>query len=101
MIKSKFRQELEEAIKSRHSAVHPWSEAWTSGKLNRKLLGEWVKQHYHYVSYFSQWLGNIYANCQHEDVNSFLLENITEEEALKICAFTVQYCAIIYESITY
>ena len=28
-------------------------------------------------------------------------ENITENEALKICAFTVQYCSIIYESITH
>ena len=47
MAKSAFRQALEEAIEQRHSAVHPWSEAWTSGKLNRRLLGEWVKQHYH------------------------------------------------------
>jgi pyrroloquinoline-quinone synthase len=46
---SPFRQALEDAIKQRHSAVHPWSEAWTSGKLNRELLGEWVKQHFHYV----------------------------------------------------
>ena len=57
MAKSSFRLALEDAINQRHSAVHPWSEAWTSGKLNRTLLGEWVKQHYHYVSHFSEWLG--------------------------------------------
>ena len=28
-------------------------------------------------------------------------EIITEEEALKICAFTVHYCSIIYESINH
>ena len=39
MAKSAFRQALEEAIEQRHSAVHPWSEAWTSGKLDRRLLG--------------------------------------------------------------
>ncbi len=44
------------------------------------LLGEWVKQHYHYVSHFSEWLGTVYANCPHWDVQHFLLENMTEEE---------------------
>ena len=80
MAKSAFRLALEDAINQRHSAVHPWSEAWTSGKLNRPLLGEWVKQHYHYVSHFSEWLGTVYANCPHWDVQHFLLENMTEEE---------------------
>jgi pyrroloquinoline-quinone synthase len=82
MVKSVFRQALEEAIRQRHSAVHPWSEAWVSGKLDRHLLGEWVKQHYHYVSLFSQWLGAVYANCPHWDVQQFLLENINEEEGI-------------------
>lgn len=80
MAHSAFRLALEDAINQRHSAVHPWSEAWGSGKLNRKLLGEWVKQHYHYVSHFSEWLASVYANCPHWDVQHFLLENITEEE---------------------
>jgi pyrroloquinoline-quinone synthase len=82
MAKSAFRQALEDAIKQRHSAVHPWSEAWTSGKLNRHLLGEWVKQHFHYVSHFAQWLGTVYGNCPHWEVQQFLLENITEEEGM-------------------
>jgi pyrroloquinoline-quinone synthase len=82
MAKSAFRQALEEAIEQRHSAVHPWSEAWTSGKLNRRLLGEWMKQHYHYVSHFAEWVAVVYANCPHPDVQHFLLENVTEEEGL-------------------
>ena len=65
MAKSAFRQALEEAIEQRHSAVHPWSEAWTSGKLDRRLLGEWVKQHFHYVSHFAEWVAAVYANCPH------------------------------------
>jgi pyrroloquinoline-quinone synthase len=80
MTKSTFRLSLEEAINQRHSAVHPWSEAWTSGKLDRRLLGEWVKQHFHYVSHFSEWVAVVYANCPHWDVQHFLLENVTEEE---------------------
>ena len=82
MAKSAFRQALEEAIEQRHSAVHPWSEAWTSGKLNRRLLGEWMKQHYHYVSHFAEWVAVVYANCPYPDVQHFLLENVTEEEGL-------------------
>ena len=82
MAKSAFRLALEEAIEQRHSAVHPWSEAWTSGKLSRPLLGEWVKQHFHYVSHFSEWLGAVYARTPHWDVQQFLLENITEEEGM-------------------
>ena len=82
MAKSAFRLALEEAIEQRHSAVHPWSEAWTSGKLDRRLLGEWVKQHFHYVSHFSEWVAAVYATCPHPDVQHFLLENITEEEGL-------------------
>jgi len=82
MAKSAFRHALEDAIKQRHSAVHPWSEAWVSGKLNRNLLGEWVKQHFHYVGLFTQWLGIIYANCPDRDVQLFLLENMAEEEGM-------------------
>ena len=82
MAKSAFRLALEDAIEQRHWAVHPWSEAWTSGKLSRPLLGEWVKQHYHYVSHFAEWVAAVYANCPHQDVQHFLLENVTEEEGL-------------------
>ncbi len=80
MAKSAFRLALEESINQRHSAVHPWSEAWYSGKLDRRLLGEWVKQHFHYVSHFAEWLGTVYGSCPHWDVQHFLLENIAEEE---------------------
>ena len=82
MIKSAFRQQLEDAVKQRHSAMHPWSEAWSSGKLNKKLLGEWLKQHYHFVTPTSRMIGNIYVNCDEQEVCEFLLENVSEEEGL-------------------
>ena len=82
MATSAFRQALEDAIAQRHSAVHPFSDAWVSGRLSKPLLGEWVKQHYHYVSHFSEWLASVYGDCPHEDVREFLLENITEEEGV-------------------
>ncbi|HJU17960.1 MAG TPA: iron-containing redox enzyme family protein [Stellaceae bacterium] len=82
MATSAFRQALEEAIAQRHSAVHPFSDAWVSGRLNKRLLGEWVKQHYHYVSHFAEWLATVYGDCPYAEVRAFLLENIAEEEGL-------------------
>jgi pyrroloquinoline-quinone synthase len=82
MAKSAFREALEAAIAGRHSAVHPFSDAWVSGRLDKRLLGEWVKQHYHYVSHFAEWLGTVYGSCPEEDVRGFLLENIAEEEGI-------------------
>jgi pyrroloquinoline-quinone synthase len=80
--KSAFRLALEEAVTQRHSAQHPWSDAWASGKLNRRILGEWVKQQYHFVRHFSEWIAVVYANCPHQEVQQFLLENVAEEEGL-------------------
>jgi pyrroloquinoline-quinone synthase len=80
--KSAFRTQVEEAIQSRHSKIHPWSEAWVTGRLNRRLLGEWAKQHYHYVSNFPWWCGVIYASAPDQEVREFLLENVAEEEGM-------------------
>jgi pyrroloquinoline-quinone synthase len=80
MAKSAFRQALEAAIQQRHSKAHPWSDAWVNGRLSRELLGEWTKQHFHYVSHFSEWLATVFGNCPADDVRHFLAENIFEEE---------------------
>ena len=80
MPKQDFHKALREAVEQRHSKVHPFSEAWVTGALNRQILGEWVKQHYHYVGHFSQWCGAIFARCDDEESNHFLVENIMEEE---------------------
>ena len=80
MPKSSFHKALQDTVEQRHSKIHPFSEAWVTGGLNRQILGEWVKQHYHYVGHFSQWCGAIFANCTDEATNHFLVENIMEEE---------------------
>ena len=80
MSQGDFHQALRDAVEQRHSKAHPFSEAWVSGGLNRQILGEWVKQHYHYVSHFPQWCGSIYAHSDDAATNAFLVENIMEEE---------------------
>jgi pyrroloquinoline-quinone synthase len=80
IIETTFREEMENAIKGKHSQMHPFTERWVKGELSRAQLGFWAAQHYHYVGKFSQWLGTVYGECEYEDVRDFLLENMWEEE---------------------
>lgn len=82
MAKSEFRKELEEVIQQRHSKVHPWSEAWVAGRLNRRLLGEWTKQHYHYVDPTVRLYGRILSNCPDDEARALILESLNEEEGV-------------------
>lgn len=82
MPKSEFRIQVEEAIQQRHSKVHPWSEAWGAGRLNRHLLGEWTKQHYHFVDPTVGMYGHILTNCDDADARRLILESLNEEEGV-------------------
>ena len=75
-----FRARLEEAVRGQHSQMHPFTEAWVNGQLTRTQLGEWARQHYHYVGKFSQWCGTVYGRCPDQEARDFLLENMWEEE---------------------
>ena len=39
MSQGDFHQALRDAVEQRHSKVHPFSEAWVSGGLNRQIWG--------------------------------------------------------------
>lgn len=82
MAKSEFRMQVEEAIQQRHSKVHPWSEAWGAGRLNRRLLGEWTKQHYHFVDPTVGMYGHILTNCDDAEARALILESLNEEEGI-------------------
>jgi pyrroloquinoline-quinone synthase len=75
-----YREEMINAIKGKHSQMHPFTERWVKGELSRADLGFWAAQHYHYVGKFSRWLGAVMSECEYEDVRDFLLENMWEEE---------------------
>jgi pyrroloquinoline-quinone synthase len=77
---TEFRKRLEEEIKGRHSAAHPFSKMWANGELSRQNLADWTKQHLGYVGTFTDWLGVMYAKCPHRDAKDFLLQNMWEEE---------------------
>jgi pyrroloquinoline-quinone synthase len=75
-----FRARLEEAVRGQHSQMHPFTDAWVNGQLTRSQLGEWARQHYHYVGNFSLWCGTVYGRCPDQEARDFLLENMWEEE---------------------
>ncbi|MGH7699558.1 MAG: iron-containing redox enzyme family protein, partial [Gemmatimonadales bacterium] len=52
---SPFRTQLEQAVNARHSRMNPFTEKWVNGELTRAQLGQWVCQHYQYVSQFARW----------------------------------------------
>jgi pyrroloquinoline-quinone synthase len=61
--------------------MNPFTEKWVNGELTRAQLGQWVCQHYQYVSQFARWCAIVYGGCPDPDARDFLLENIIEEES--------------------
>jgi pyrroloquinoline-quinone synthase len=82
LTREQFRQEMEDAIKGKHSQAAPFSLAWAEGRLARKHFAHWAENHYHYVGPFADYLGYIYANTPDKctDAKDFLLQNMYEEE---------------------
>ncbi|UOF90364.1 iron-containing redox enzyme family protein [Fodinisporobacter ferrooxydans] len=80
--RDEFRNQLEEAIKGKHSAVAPFSLAWANGQLKREHFARWAENHYHYVGPFADYLAYIYANIPdaNTDAKDFILQNMYEEE---------------------
>src|SRR3982750_1412226 len=76
------RNAREQAIQGRAATKAPFSIAWASGKLSRAHLARWAENHYHYVGFFADYLGYIYARMpvQFQDAKDFLLANMYEEE---------------------
>ena len=78
--KSKFRQELEDAVMERHCANHPMTEIWARGELGRDALKGWAVEHYHWVSHMPT--PNFYI-CAHapKDVINLQIANYGDETA--------------------
>ena len=78
--KSKFREELENAVLERHCANHPMTEKWAKGELGRDALMGWGVEHWHWVSKMPK--PNFYI-CAHapKDVIELQIENFHDETA--------------------
>jgi pyrroloquinoline-quinone synthase len=77
-----FRAALEAAIKGNAATGSPFSLAWANGTLTREQLCRWAENHYHYVGFFADYLGYVYARMpeRFREAKDFLLANMYEEE---------------------
>jgi pyrroloquinoline-quinone synthase len=75
-----FFQALEDARKPRGSGKHPFSLAWSDGKLTRAQLGQWAVQHYYYISMIPPQFAALYARMPDEEGRELLMENLVGEE---------------------
>ncbi len=92
---SKFRAELEQTVRSRHSRAHPFTERWVRGELTRMQLAQWAIQQWHFIGNFSQYMAGVYARCPEREVRDYLLENMWEEElaATRHSEYLVRFAA--------
>lgn len=75
-----FFKALEEARKPRGAGKHPFSVAWSEGKLSRAELGQWAVQHYYYISMIPPQFAALYARMPDEEGRAMLMENLVGEE---------------------
>jgi len=80
--REEFRQQMEDAIKGKHSQASKFSMAWANGELTREHFARWAENHYHYVGPFADYLAYIYASIpdKYTDAKDFILQNMWEEE---------------------
>ena len=95
MTATNFRLELEQAVRSRHSRAHPFTERWVNGELTRNQLGRWAIEQWHFIANFSQYMAGVYARCPEREVRDYLLENMWEEElaATRHSEYLVRFAA--------
>lgn len=58
---------------------HPFYQAWVEGRLTKSTLQDYVRQYYHHVEAFPQYLTNALDFCTEGKSRNLLSENLAEE----------------------
>ncbi len=74
-----FRDQIREAVESRHSRFHPYYKLWAEGKLTHAQMGGWVQEHYHFTKDIAWLLGPMLTDNPYPDVREMFRQNIAEE----------------------
>lgn len=75
-----FKNDLRQAIKEYSMLDHPFYQSWSSGGLNRTILGQYARQYYAHVRAFPTYVSAVHSHCPDLSVRQKLLENLIEEE---------------------
>ena len=80
MSKKEFTAALRNARASRHSGLHPFSQAWAAGELSKAQLGFWAVQHHYYIEQIPQQFAHFFCRLPDLDARLLMLENLIGEE---------------------
>lgn len=80
MNKKEFTAALRNARASRHSGLHPFSQAWAAGELSKAQLGFWAVQHHYYIEQIPQQFAHFFCRLPDLDARLLMLENLIGEE---------------------
>ncbi|MGE4334909.1 MAG: TenA family transcriptional regulator [Pigmentiphaga sp.] len=78
--KDEFYNALIQARTAHGSTRHPFSQAWSEGRLRREQLGFWATQHYYYIEHIPQQFGHFFCRLPDLDARHLMLENLIGEE---------------------
>lgn len=79
-VRPQFRARLDQAREESSSLETSFSKEWAGGRLNRRQMGYWAMQHWHYIDRIPQQFGIMYAGCPDDDARAIILENLIGEE---------------------
>ena len=74
-----FRDQIREAVESRHSRHHPYYKLWGEGKLTREQMGGWAQEHYHFTKDVAWLMGPLLSDNPYPDVRDRFRHNLEEE----------------------
>jgi pyrroloquinoline-quinone synthase len=74
-----FRDQIREAVESRHSRHHPYYALWAEGKLTRAQMGGWAQEHYHFTKDIPWLIGPMLSDNPYPEVRESFRHAIEEE----------------------
>jgi pyrroloquinoline-quinone synthase len=75
--------QIDSKVAERAMLKHPFSQAWTEGRLPLDTLRAYARQYFHHVEAFPRAVSAVHSSCPDRDGRRMLAENLAEEEGLE------------------
>ena len=74
---------IDSRVAERAMLSHPFSQAWTEGRLPLDTLRDYARQYFHHVEAFPRAVSAVHSACDDREGRRMLAENLAEEEGLE------------------
>jgi pyrroloquinoline-quinone synthase len=74
---------IDSKVADRAMLTHPFSQAWTEGRLSLDTLRAYARQYFHHVEAFPSAVSAVHSACPDRDGRRMLAENLAEEEGVE------------------